>query len=452
MLMALLICKIASNTTAQSMAFSPAAEDKQLLSTLFTGYEQHYQDALSKLPKENKKDYEEIYQLRWNHIKEVFDSKELYTATTARQYLDALVAEIVKSNPMLQGRHFQCYFSRSGVPNASYIGEGIILFNMGLFRKLENESQAAFVIGHEIAHYYLQHSENRIAKYVTTINSREVQEELRKIKKAEFGKRAQLEKLTKGMTFNSRRHSRDHESQADSLAVELLHNTRFDITAALSALDLLDTIDTDTLNTALCLQRMFNASAYPFQKRWTARQEGLLGGHAQLKKDVQLEDSLKTHPDCKLRVQLLTPLVEKYKTAGKAAFVVDKMKFDTLKTTFQYEIAAYAYASDNYTRSLYYTIALLQERPADAWLITQVGKILNSCYTAQKAHTLGKKVELPSPSLSPDYNQVLQFIQNLYLEEFAFISYHYLHQYSAQLNHYPDFTKEYNTSSQLIKQ
>lgn len=451
-LAALFVCALTDITAAQSMVFSPATEDKQLLASLFTKYEQDYRNGLTRLPVENKKDYEEIYQLRWDHIKEVFDKKELYTATDAQQYLDALVKEVVSANPLLQGRVFHCYFSRSGIPNASYIGEGLILFNMGLFRKLENESQAAFVICHEIAHYFLQHSENSITKYVTTINSKAVQEELRKIKKTAYGKRVQMEKLVKGITFNSRRHSRDHEAQADSLAVELLHNTRFDISGAATALELLDTIDTDTLNTAECLQRLFNAKAYPFQKRWIARQEGLLGGHAQLKEEDKLEDSLKTHPDCKLRVQLLAPLTSRYAASGKSAFVVDKTAFERLKNVFQYEIVEYAYASDNYTRSLYYTISLLQERPSDAWLVTQIGKILNSCYTAQKAHTLGKRVELPSPGYSPGYNQVLQFIQNLYLEEFASISYHYLHQYSSQLSEYPDFRKEYNTSSHLTIQ
>lgn len=451
-LIALFVCALTNITAAQSTVFSPAAENKQLLSSLMTKYEQHYRDGLTRLPPENKKDYEEIYQLRWYHIKEVFDKKELFTATTAQQYLDALVEEIVKTNPLLRDRPFHCYFSRSGIPNASYIGEGMILFNMGLFRKLENESQAAFVICHEIAHYFLQHSESSISKYVTTLNSKAVQAELRKIKGSEYGKRAQIEKLVKGITFNSRRHSRDHEAQADSMAVELLHNTRFDITGAPTALNLLDSIDTDTLNTASCLERLFNTKESPFQKKWIAKQGGLLGGHAQLEENDKLDDSLKTHPDCKLRIQLLAPLTDKYKASGKSAFVVDKGTFEKLKTTFQYEIVEYAYISDNYTRSLYYTIEMLQEHPADAWLITQVGKVLNNCYTAQKAHTLGKRVELPSPGFNSGYNLLLQFIQNLYLEEFASISYHYLHQYSTQLNYYADFKKEYITSSQLIKQ
>ncbi|GAA0541532.1 M48 family metalloprotease [Chitinophaga japonensis] len=438
--------------SAQSLAFSPAAEDPALLQSLLTEHEQHYKAGITRLPAAYKKDYAAIYQQRWDHIKTVFDKKEIYTEQTAQQYLDALVAAVVKANPVLQDSAFHCYFSRSGVPNASYLGEGLILFNMGLFCKLENESQAAFVICHEIAHYFLQHSEHSIEKYVSTLNSEAVQKELRRIKRSEYGKRALVDKLVKGLTFGSRRHSRDHEAQADSMAVELMRHTPFDITGALTALGILDRIDTDTLNTAACLAQLFHAKEYPFREKWIAREEGLLGGHAHLERDSVLEDSLKTHPDCRLRIQLLEPVVNRYQTSGRSANPVDGNKFAALRHTFAYEIVEYAYVSDNYTRSLYHTIALLQQHPEDPYLVTQAGRILNGCYAAQKAHTLGKRIELPSPGFSPGYNLLLQFIQNLYPEDFAAISYYYLHRHVDRLSGYPAFTKAYNTSFHEIKQ
>jgi Zn-dependent protease with chaperone function len=267
---------------------------------------------LTGLPSTDKADYEKIYKERWTYIKEKFDKKEIYTNSAAQKYLDAIVQEIVQANPTLKGQSFQTYFSRSGIPNASYIGEGIILINMGLFHRLENESQAAFVISHEIAHFVLKHSDNAIKKYVTAINSKEVQQQLREIKGSEYRKREMLEKLVKGLSFSTRRHSRDREGEADSLAVELLRNTRFDISAAQSTLALLDTIDTDQLNTAACLEKLFNAKGYPFKKKWIAKEEGLLGGHAVLDEDAELEDSLKTHPDCSKRIKAIDPMVQRY--------------------------------------------------------------------------------------------------------------------------------------------
>lgn len=430
--------------------FSPATDDAALLKSLAIKYEDHYKTELASLSKENKKDFEEVYKQRWDNVKNVFDKKEIYTSAFAQQYLDALVAEIVKANPLLQHQNFNCYFSRSGVPNAAYIGEGIILFNMGLFKKLDNESQAVFILCHEIAHFYLQHSENSIRKYVATINSQEVQDELKKIKKTEYGKRQQVDDLLKGLTFNMRRHGRDHESEADSMAIEFMRHSRYDISEAITTLSLLDSIDSDSINMSNCLQKMFDTKEYPFQNKWIAKEDGLLGGHAQLKKDEPLNDSLKTHPDCKLRIQFLAPMINRYKNNG-VKNIVDKTKLAELKNTFSYEIIEYAFTSENYTRSLYYTLELSQNKSADPYLVTQVGNIFNGLYAAQKTHRLGRVIDLPAPYYPADYNLLLQFVQNLYLENFSSISYYYLKQYNSQFDHYSSYTNTFNTSKQIAE-
>jgi Zn-dependent protease with chaperone function len=446
-----IFCISSQNIVAQPHVFAPAPVDTSLLTNLSAKYEKQYKQDMSALPSTNKKDFEEVYKHRWDNIKEKFDSKEVFTDKEAQQYLDALVQEIVKSNPALKDRPFNCYFSRSGNPNASYIGHGIILFNMGLFERLDNESQAAFVLCHEIGHYILKHSENNIARYVTTLNSDAVQKELAKIKSTEFRKREMVENLVKGLTFNTRRHGRDHENEADSMAVELMHNTRFDVSGALTTLALLDSIDIDTLKTAPCLERMFNAKNYPFQKKWIKKEEGLLGGHALIKKDEEMADSLKTHPDCKLRMKALEPMINKYSNAT-ATKDMDKPRFDNLKNKFRYEVIEYAFASDNYTRSLYYTLEMIQNNPVDPYLVAQVGKIFNGFHNSQKAHKLSKIVELPSPSYPSNYNLLLQFVQNLYLENFASISYHFLNQHHPQLDYYAPYKNAYSASIMIAQQ
>ncbi len=437
---------------AQQEIFTPAPEHAERLNLLSSKFQQVYLEDIAALPGTNRKGLLDIYKERWENIKEKFDSKEVYTSEPAQKYLDSLVSKIVRSNPLLQNKTFYCFFSRSGIPNASYIGEGIILFNMGLFTRLKNESQAAFVLCHELSHYYLRHSENSILNYVTMMNSDEVQKELHSIKRSEYGKRQELEKLLKGLTFNTRRHGRDHEGQADSLAVEFMHNSPFDAGESLATLALLDSVDTDTLDMAAALQNLFNAKEYPFQKKWIAKEEGLLGGHAVLHKDEALADSLKTHPDCTLRIQNLEPLVNKYYNASFPGNLIDQSKFDIFKNTFQYEIVEYAFTSKNYTKSLQYTIELLQSHPSDPYLIVQTGKIFNGFYVAQKSHTLGKIIDLPSPYFEKSYNELLQFVQNLYLENFLSINYFFLRQYETSLSFYKEFKNNYDKCLQLRKQ
>ena len=59
---------------------------------------------------------------------------------------------------------------------------------------------------------------------------------------------------------------------------------------------------------------------------------------------------------------------------------------------------------------------------------------MNGLYAAQKEHTLSKVAALPGPEYSPNYNLLLQFVQNLYLEDLAAISYNYLLPYHPQLD------------------
>ena len=435
---------------SQVKDFSPAAQDDLFLTNLSQKYLRQYKENLDKLPSKNRKDLEEAYQHRWENIKEKFDKKEIYTYKVAQDYLDHLVGVIRQANPSLANVSMSCYFSRSDIPNAAYIGEGIILFNMGLFERLDNESEAVFVLCHEMAHFLLRHSENSINQYVTTINSEEVQAELRRIKRSEYQKHEQVQSLVKGLTFDSRRHSRDHEAQADSMAVQLMRHTKFALSGALSTLALLDVIDADTLNTAVCLPVMFNATEYPFRKKWIARNDGLLGSHAQAT-DTAMADSLKTHPDCQKRTALLVNLMKGWAQPGAAKYALDSANFALLKRIFRYETIEYAFLADNYTRSLYLTLELLQTKPGDAYLVTQIGRLFNGIYGAQKAHTLSKVIDLPSPGHPANYNLLLQFIQRLYLEDIASINYYYLKQHHPQMDGYTPFKNAYEQSERLMK-
>src|SRR5882757_3874790 len=107
-----------------SRVFSPVMPDSLLLSSLYNRYQQEYNRESDELPVHYKKDYQDCYRERWKNIQEKFTKKEIYTAAGAQAYLDGMVARIVAANPLLRGHSLHCYFSRSYIPNASYIGEG----------------------------------------------------------------------------------------------------------------------------------------------------------------------------------------------------------------------------------------------------------------------------------------------------------------------------------------
>ena len=447
-LLCVYLTAVSAIAVAQSEVYKLGGTDPAALQSLSDKHENVFKQTIADLPNEYRKDLLQLYKARWENARQKFEKKEIYTSPAASAYLNQLLQEIVSKNAILTGLPLNCYFSRSGNPNASYVGEGMILINMGLFTRLENESQVAFVICHEIAHQYLKHSENTIRNYVARLNSKEVQNELKSIKNSKYRKNQPLEELTNSITFNTRRHVRQNESEADSFAVELLKNTKFDPAEVIASLTILDRIDADTVSTNECLKKIFNSERYPFQQKWISKEEGLLGGHAKLQSD-EFEDSLKTHPDCKLRISKLEPVISKLNSGNKN--IVDAEKFKHLAKLFRYEVVEYAYSSGNYGRSLYYTLELLQHMPSDPYLVANVGRVFNGLYYAQKDHHLNNFVDLPAPAFPSHYNELLQFIQNLYLENIASINYHFLDRYQDKLKQYPPFLEAYRTSIQIAE-
>jgi hypothetical protein len=354
---------------------------------------------------------------------------------------------------------------------------------MGLASRLQNESQLAFVICHEIAHFYLQHSEASINAYVKRINSKEYQNELRDIKNSAYGKRERLEQLTKKYSFDSRRHTRQNEMQADSFALALMQNSRFDSRESVTTLALLNNIDIDAFDIESSLATTFNSTAYPFQKRWLKKEQGLLGGHVQLREETWA-DSLKTHPDCGKRIAALNILsvgngesssmsgpTDNKKDYGdttadkssnnstkmgtststaKKTNPVNENLFNQLQSDFRYEVVEFEFNSKNYSRSLFFSLQLLDEHQNDLYLVTMIGKSLNSILEAYKAHQLSKVTDLPAPGNSAKYNVLCQFIQNLYPENIANISYQFMLKHRSGMSESTEFTNAFNEAAKAV--
>jgi hypothetical protein len=113
---------------------------------------------------------------------------------------------------------------------------------------------------------------------------------------------------------------------------------------------------------------------------------------------------------------------------------VNEKLFRKLQSDFDYEIIDYCYRSGNISRSFYYTLQMLQVQPANAYLITNVGRCLNQLYTVQKEHTLSNSVDLPSPYNDENYNTLLHFIQKVRLPDLAALSYYFMQPHQQNLS------------------
>ncbi|MBK9533153.1 MAG: M48 family metalloprotease [Chitinophagaceae bacterium] len=427
--------------------YTPYTNDSLQLVSIKNDIRKNYLEDSASISGENKKQLIGIYRDRYQNLADMFKEKEFMNNPEADGYLQNLVAQIINSNPQLKKLGTRFLFSRVFWPNAFSSGEGTIVFNIGLFAKLNTESEVVFTLCHELAHLYLDHSTRGILQYVNTVNSKDFQEQLKEIKKSKYEVNKQLEKLEKGLVFKSRRHGREHEDEADSVGLSFMQNTGYNIKGSLTCLAMLDVIDKDSYAADSGLQRNFNFTVYPFNKKWLKKEEGFFGGVPDKAISTKEKDSLKTHPDCKARIAKLTPAVEKVVNDGRKDFLVSETQFNALKSSFKFEVVEFCFVSKRISRCLYYALEQLETNPNNAYLVTMIGKCFNEMYSNQKAHTLNRVVDLPSPYADKNYDVLTQFIQNISLGDMAAIGYYFLNNYKTVMAGDAGFEKALATST-----
>ena len=446
--MALLLSTAIHSYAQPAFTYLPVKDDSVKLAAVKNEIRQHYlKDSAAQIGA-NKKQLVNIYRERFDNLKEMFTEKELMANAEADNYLNALANEIIKYNPELKSLGGRFLFSKVYWPNATSHGEGTIIFNIGLFAKLNTESEVIFTLGHEFAHLYLDHSNKGIQQYVNTVNSEEFQQELKEIKKSKYEQNKQLAKLEKGMVFKDRRHGRLHETEADSMAVVFAQRTPYSLNGGISCLGILDNIDKDTYDTEKGLPAFFNFAEYPFKKSWIKKEEAFFGGLPEKKLNSKEEDSLKTHPDCKVRIEKLKGMLEKINQVPRKDFVISEERFNALKQRFGFDIIEFCFTSKRISRCLYYSLELLSKKPGNAYLVNMIGKCFNTFYENQKAHTLNQVADLPSPYVDKNYNVLLDFLQRIRINDIAAMGYYFLRSYQSSLNSDENFLNTFSKSKE----
>ena len=398
------------------------------------------------------KDYKEIYDDQFKEIGEMLRSTRIVTDPSVHGYLQSVLQKIINANDELKGIEIRVVFSRDWWPNAYCMLDGTICINAGLMTLLNNEAELAFVVCHELSHYYLDHSGKSIAKYIETINSKEYQNELKRLSKEQYKVNQQAEELNKTMVFDSRRHSRDHEAEADMQAFHFLEKTDYDCNAIVTTLKLLDKIDDTAVYQPLDVEKVFQFDEYPFKKKWLQKESSIFSQMNSNDSPLSQKekDSLKTHPDCSRRIALISDSVKKI--FSKKQFIVDEKEFNKLKKDFFVEMMDQCYKNENLSRNLYYSLLLIQSNENMPVAIYSAVRCLNKIYYNQKDHKLGLMTDTENRSYTADYNNLLRMLSRLRLEELANIDYFFCKKYAEQMKNYTVFEKEKNKAENLIKQ
>lgn len=382
----------------------------------------------------NQKEVAEIFTDRANYIRLMADEEDEYIFNTPlNEFVENTFQTILNANSDIEKERLLLLVSRDMSPNASCFGEGTFVLNIGLIRRLQNEDQLAFVLAHELAHYKEKHVSDMITGYVEKKNDRETQKKIKQITRMKYNRNNAGLDLLKNITYDSSRHSRVHESEADEIALEMIAKAGYNTNEAINALKILQTVDEEKYNEEIVLHKEFNRDLYPFKPKWKKEDNPLSMFFEKNSQenlfDVDL-DSLKTHPNTEKRIENLSKKQVENKAERISQQTQEQFENIVKQADFDYVLSAYHYK--NYGQAIYQSLQLQKKYPKHPFLTGIIGACMGEMTIAINKHELGKILPASSPENDANYDELLSFLNNLSLTEMKEVGYNYVRIYGNQ--------------------
>jgi len=391
------------------------------------------------LPKDAVEEVKDIYYSRKKKFLDNTKNHEYIIDPKLTAYLQVTFNNILSSAGVPDKDSFRLHLTRYFIPNAYNSGDWSVYFNIGLLAKMENESQIAYVLCHEMSHQLLKHSIKHIYTYLKTKYSSDLKKEQKEIAKAQYGTADKLVEVLKKKVYKFTEHSRDDEKSADSLGLLLLMRTNYDATEEIRVLQILDSLEADTFT--VNYQKYFDGSQFHFKDSWLEKSKTLsFGGKAVYEFD---EDSVKTHPDCPLREQYSKLMLAGYKPIGKQKNIQPAEKLKALTDACKFEEVEYMFFMERYAYCLFHALHLAEEYPNDVYPVTMVSKCLGKISEASKSHKLYDHIAKPAPNFQENYNQLLQLFDRVTLNDINQLNSNYLNNNLNKYGANNSFSKAY---------
>jgi Zn-dependent protease with chaperone function len=358
-----------------------------------------------------------MYDDRFAYITKIFNDDYFLTNDPLTEMVRRITDRIYTANPHLP-RDVNVYVHRSQIPNAVSYGEGTFAIMLGLIERLETEDQLAFVMCHELAHYYRQHAELTASRIAALQSDKDIRKEIRDIRSSVYNRYARIKDLLESINLSTNHHSRQAEFEADSLGLTYYLNTDYDRRAPLRVMEILDGVDEPAFKGALDLRSHFSFEAFPFNDKWDRYSPSELVYASMVESET---DTMKTHPSCDKRLIRLQDLLGLSDAPPPGT---DNL-FEPLRLRASFETLQALYHFREYGRAFYVALVLSQQYPDHPYPQAMVSKTLYQLFKAQEAHKLHKVLAHPHPRFDENYNRVLSFLGTLRLHEIANLAYEY---------------------------
>lgn len=281
------------------------------------------------------------------HINRLTSNGRILYGDPITRMVERIADTLLKDYPGLRGE-LRFYTVKSSSVNAFATGQGMIFVTTGLVAQVENEAQLAYVISHEIVHYYRKHNMEVLT---------------RRIKNSDD----EAEQMANFLKYHYR--SREMENEADSLGLRLFYiGSPYDKHVTDGVFDVLQ-------------YAMLPFDEVPFDTTYFNSPYYHLPSHYYLEKVAPISsrddypDSLSTHPNIKKRRARTGDILSHYE--GGSAFVVTTPdEFVHLQGLARFECIRQNLIYSNYTRAFYDCYVLQRQYPNNAFLARSMAQAL----------------------------------------------------------------------------
>jgi hypothetical protein len=356
---------------------------------------------------------ENIRERKKHFVEKVSDSSFIFNKKIT-SYLNSILKQIYQANPELDKKDFYFFVDKSQIPNASCYGNGIFTVHLGLFNFINSDDELAFIICHEMAHYYLEHNDKAFLAYIETITSKDIKKKINSVKNKQYGKRKAYSELMDELSLNFLKRSQSVEIEADSLGLLFFKKTKFNLNASISSLENIEKADNLIFNQESKLKEYFNFENYPFKQAWLAKDETLFDLAQKSDDFIKDADSISTHPAIPMRIKKLEALINQSGTKN----AVNSTQIQEIKEIIGH-ISINNFIDSNRIDLAFYQCLLMynQQLIERKEYVSTMSKLLMKTYELKNNHTFGKYVSPVYPFSDEQYlNEIKLFLNNIELK------------------------------------
>jgi beta-barrel assembly-enhancing protease len=321
--------------------------------------EQKKQNTTNGQDKVVQKDADKFYLKSSFGISDLLVSGRVLFGDPATIYLNKVADVLLASNPVLR-KQLKFYVVKSAAVNAFATNDGVICVNLGLFARLENEAQLAYILGHEITHYVKKHP---IEGYIYAQN-------IQKGRK-DFKEKDLYEKRLANSNY-----SKEKEIEADKQGFELYSQTKYDLNEVINSFEVLKDA-TKPYQNLVFDNKILDNNYLSFPEKYFEADtliKVVEDTTADAKKEAEEAELFSSHPAPAERKAKIEEFIKK--PAKGELYLVSKAEFEKVRTLARFDLCDMFIIRSHFVDAFYQALLLKKEYPNSKYIDICLAKSL----------------------------------------------------------------------------